>query len=86
MRLFPVKTVVESGDTDYRFRTFLDRDTVAGVNAAAIDYEHGFKDRTLDRVACRICIRCGMPFLRNRNQPLVLPLLVAAALAPQPAQ
>jgi hypothetical protein len=41
--------VVESGDTDYRFRTFLDRDTVAGVNAAAIDYEHGFKDRTLDR-------------------------------------
>ena len=51
-RLLPVKTVVESDDSDYRFRAYLDRDTVAGVIAghvAAINYEHGFKDRTLDR-------------------------------------
>jgi hypothetical protein len=51
-RLLPVKTLVESDHSDYRFRAYLDRGTVAGVIAghvAAIDYEHGFKDRTLDR-------------------------------------
>jgi hypothetical protein len=43
---------VESDHGDYRFRAYLDRDTVAGVIAdhvAAIDYEHGFKDSTPDR-------------------------------------
>jgi len=40
-RLLPASAVFENAGTDYRFRTYLDRDTVAGVIAghvAGIDY------------------------------------------------
>ena len=54
----PVKTVVESDDSDYRFRAYLDRDTVAGVIvghvAATPRYDEAAAklawQRTLDRL------------------------------------